>query len=73
MYFREAAENEGTSTTYVIGLLNYYAGGAEQDYREAISWFKKAADDNSDIDTLNYIRVIYKERFSTKKNYNLAS
>lgn len=44
MFLRMAAEHEHVKAMYNLGYMLHMGLGGSKDYREAVSWYQKAAD-----------------------------
>ena len=53
--------------------MYYYEGkGVKQNYKKAVYWFKKAANEESDVDAMKMLSKCYKKGFGVKQNLKEA-
>ena len=68
-YFIEAANMGNLKAQCFLGLMYYFGHGIEQDYKEALTWFKKT--ENFAVSQF-FLGYIYANGLEVEQNYNEA-
>lgn len=72
-YARMAADQGSSDGCFFVGLSYFYGDGVEQNYEEAVKWYKKAAElDESDAMTCSVLGECYYGGFGVAKDLTQA-